>query len=529
MVKGYVSIVLHSHMPFVRHPEIDDAMEERWLFEAISECYIPLIDVYDNLIKDNIKFQITMSITPTLMSMLQDEYLQRRYLEYLNKSIELSEKEIVRTNSNSELNRLSLFYNDRFNKLLTIYKQYDYNLMNAFKKFDKLGYLEIITCAATHGLLPLLTINQETVKAQIATGVQSYIDCIGHAPKGIWLPECAYSYSLDSILKEFGIQYFISENKAVLNGSPKPKYGTHAPISTPNGICAFARDMESSYQVWSNFTGYPGDFNYREFYRDIGYELPNEYIKPYINKSGIRLDTGIKYYKITGKTDDKEYYNRENALIKVKEHADHFASSRHNQIDYISKHMEQPPIITCPYDTELFGHWWFEGPDFIDNFIRRSSENWTNYSLITPSQYLDKYPIVQCSSPNPSSWGENGDFSVWINPSNHWIYRELHKCAEAMIRLANTYSSPTDTQRRALNQAARELMLAESSDWPFIIKNNTTVEYAVKRVNTHLERFNKLYEDITKDSIDIKYVASLEELDNIFKNIDYEVYRGNIY
>lgn len=529
MTKGYVSIVLHSHMPFIRHPEVEDALEERWLFEAISECYIPLIDVYNRLIKDDINFKITMSITPTLMTMLEDDYLNKRYLEYLKKSIELSEKEMVRTKDNKELNKVSQFYNERFNNLINIYKDYDYNIMNAFRGFDKSGHLEIITCSATHGLLPLLIINPETVRAQIAMGVKTYIDHIGHAPNGIWLPECAYTYSLDSMLKEFGIQYFISENKAVLNASPKPRYGTYAPIATPSGVCTFGRDIESSQQVWSNFIGYPGDFNYREFYRDIGFELPMDYIGRYINKDGIRLDTGIKYYRITGEADEKKFYNRDRALAKVEEHASHFASGRVSQINNICGHMEQPPIITCPYDTELFGHWWFEGPEFINEFIRKSSEPWCNYELITPKEYLKKYPMVQCCSPSPSSWGENGDFSVWINPSNHWIYKELHRSAEAMIRLANTYSNPTDIERRALNQAARELMLAESSDWPFIIKNNTTVEYAVKRVNTHIDRFNKLYEEITKNNIDLSYLSNLEELDNIFKNIDYKIYKKSSY
>ena len=524
MTKGYVSIILHSHMPFIRHPEIEDALEERWLFEAISESYIPLIDVYDNLLKDNINFKITMSITPTLMTMLEDGYINERYLQYLNKSIELSEKEMLRTRDNVEINKLSQFYNERFNKLKFIYTSYDCNLMNAFRKFDRAGCLEIITSSATHSFLPLLTINPETVKAQIATGIQSYIDFMGHSPKGIWLPECAYTYSIDSILKEYGIQYFISESKAILNASPKPRYGTYAPIANQNGVCIFARDIESSYQVWSDFTGYPGDFNYREFYRDVGYELPMEYIKPYINKDGIRVDTGIKYYKVTGKTDNKEYYNRDNAINKAKEHANHFANCRRHQINHISKHMEQPAIITCPYDTELFGHWWFEGPDFIDALIRKSSEEGMNYDLITPAEYLNMHPIVQCSSPSPSSWGENGDFSVWLNPSNHWIYKELHKCADAMIRLANIYPNATDIQRRALNQAARELMLAEASDWPFIIKNNTTVDYAVRQVNVHLERFNRLYEDIMKNSIDLKYVSFIESLDNIFKNVDYKIY-----
>lgn len=525
MTKGYVSIVLHSHMPFVRHPEIEDAMEERWLFEAMSECYIPLIKAFDNLVNDKINFKITMNISPTLMSMLEDEYLNKRYIEYLKNSIELSEKEVKRTEQDEKLNNLSMFYNERFNEILKVYESYDCRLMNAFKKFDKIGCLEIITCAATHGLLPLLMVNPETVRAQIATGVQSYIDCIGHAPQGIWIPECAYTYNLDPILKEFGLKYFISESTGVLNSSPKPRYGTYAPIATPNGVATFGRDMESSCQVWSNFMGYPGDYNYREFYKDIGYEMPLDYIKPYINKDGIRLDTGIKYYRITGKTDNKEYYDRENALNKAKDHGEHFSSCRSKQINDLSENMDQPPIILCPYDTELFGHWWFEGPEFIENFIRSSSKSDCNYELTSPASYLKKYPIVQCCSPSPSSWGENGDFSVWINPSNDWIYRDLHKCAEKMIRLANTYLNPTEIQKRILNQAARELMLAESSDWPFIIKNNTTVQYAVKRVNSHVERFNKLYENITKDAIDMKYLNTLEKLDKIFENINYKIYK----
>lgn len=526
MKKGYVALVLHSHIPFVRHPEKEDSLEERWLFEAMSECYIPLIEVYDKLIDENIDFKITMSITPTLMTMLQDSYLNKRYNTYLKKSIELSEKEILRTKGDKELNKLAQFYNERFNNNYAIYKKYDYNLMNAFRKFDKLGVLEIITCSATHGLLPLLSINPETVKAQISTGVQYYIDSIGHDPKGIWLPECAYTYSLDSVLREFGIQYFISESKAILNASPRPKYGTYVPISTANGICTFGRDKESSYQVWSSFDGYPGDHSYREFYRDIGYELPMEYISPYIDKKGIRIDTGVKYYRVTGNTENKEYYNRERAMKKVKEHGEHFANSRHNQINKVSEHMDKPPIIICPYDTELFGHWWFEGPDFIYEFIKKSSEECTSYELTSPANYLKKHPIVQCSSPCPSSWGENSDYSVWINSSNDWIYRDLHSCGEKMIRLANNYKKPNELEKRALNQAARELMLAESSDWPFIIKNNTTVEYAVGRVNSHVERFNKLYDEITKKSIDENKLCKIEELDNIFPNVDYGVYRS---
>lgn len=529
MIKGYVSIVLHSHMPFVRHPEAEDALEERWLFEAMCECYLPLIDVYDNLIKDGVKFKLTMSITPPLMEMLEDDYLNKRFSKYMGGLIELSEKEIKRTKDNKQLNIDAEFYHERFTKLFNIYKNYNYNIMNAFRKFDKVGCLEIITCSATHALLPLLMINPEAVKAQLAIGVESYIKHMGHAPKGIWLPECAYTYNLDYYLKQLGIRYFICESVGVLDASPRPKYGTYTPIATPSGVCAFGRDMESSYQVWSNFMGYPGDFDYREFYRDIGYEAPMEYIAPYINQNGIRIDTGIKYYRITGKTENKDYYHRDWAMNKVKMHAGHFSSSRDKQIEYASSHMDAQPMIVCPYDAELFGHWWFEGPDFINEFIRKSAEKNHVYKLISPSDYLDKNPVVQCSSPSPSTWGENSDFSVWLNPSNQWIYKDLHRREKMMIDIAKKYKKPGRLKKEALNQLARELVLAESSDWPFIIKNNTTVDYAVRRIKSHIGRFDKLYDEIINNNIDRKFLEDIRSMDNIFKHMDYRVYTKEFF
>lgn len=530
MVKGYVSLILHTHLPFVRHPEVKEALEERWLFEAMTECYLPLIQAFHRLLKDKVRFRITVSITPTLMTMLEDKYLNEKYFEYMLKTLELSELEIQRTfNLDDELRKTCLFYNRRYKELLQIYKEYDQNLMNAFRKFDKLGCIEILTCAATHGLLPLLMVNPEAARAQIGMGVKSYTEALGHPPLGIWLPECAFSYGIDSVLKEFGIKYFVSEGSGVLNAFPKPTCGTYAPIVTPEEVYVFPRDMESGHQVWSSTVGYPGDFNYREFYRDIGYDLPIEYIAPYINPQGIRIDTGFKYYRITGKTDNKEYYNRDKALEVVKKHAKHFSNSRNAQISIASVRMKKPPLITCPYDTELFGHWWFEGPDFIYEFIKISAEENNYYELVTPLDYLNKYPATQWSTPNPSSWGENGDFSVWLNSTNHWIYREVHCCEEDMIRLASTYIEASDLQERALNQAARELMLCEASDWAFIIKNNTTVNYAKNRVITHVERFNKLHEAIIREEIDEKWLEEVERLDNIFPEIDYKIYRKKEY
>ena len=302
--KGYVSFVLHAHLPFIHHPESEDYLEEQWLYEAISETYIPLLLSFQKLVDENVDFRITMSMTPPLLNMLDNKLLQKRYINYLEKHIELSKKEIVRTADNKQINDLSKYYFDRYSNDLHIFKDvYNCNLINGFKHFQDLGVLEIITCGATHGYFPILYVTEQTVKAQIAVGVQTYEKYFGRKPRGIWLPECGYVPEADKYLKEFGIEYIITESHGILYANPIPLYGTYSPIVSPNGVIAFGRDMESSRQVWSSINGYPGDFNYREFYRDIGYDAPYDYIKPYIASNGVRVHTGIKYYRITGKSE----------------------------------------------------------------------------------------------------------------------------------------------------------------------------------------------------------------------------------
>lgn len=530
MEKGYVSLVLHSHLPFVRHPDVNDSIEERWLFEVMLECYLPLIEVYDGLLKDGIKFEITMSITPPLMSMLEDDYLQNRFVEYTENLITLCEKEVIRTKNEKDLNKITEFYRERIKKLYDIYKSYDCKLMNAFRKFDRLGVLEIITCSATHAILPLISIHRGAAKAQLYEGIKHYTEIVGHAPNGIWLPECAYSPELDSSLKEYGIKFFIVEDNAIELAKPKPIYGTYTPISLQNGIFAFGRDKESSYQVWSSSYGYPGDANYREFYRDIGFELTDDQLKPLLNEAGIRVSTGLKYYRITGKYEEKDYYDRDKAMERAKVHGIHFADCKKEQIERVSSNMGVPPIITCPYDTELFGHWWFEGPDFINEFIRNSTSDEYNFKLITPLNYMKKYKNIQTARINTSSWGENSDFSVWLNNKTSWILRDIHEMEEKMIRLSRTYKDLDKNSQNeiliieSLNQLARELMLAESSDWPFIIKNGTSVNYAVNRVKEHEKRFRTILDMIINDSIDEEYIRKVNDIDNIFDNIDYKIY-----
>lgn len=524
-LKGYVAFVLHAHLPFVHHPEDDGYLEESWLFEAISETYIPLLKTYESLENEGVDFRITMSFTPPLLSMLDNELLKKRYIKYLKDRIELSAKETVRTKDNEKINKLSKYYYDRYSEDLNYFlNKLNGDIISGFKHFQDKGYLEIITCGATHGYFPILYSNEKAVEAQIAVGVQTYEKYFGRKPKGIWLPECGYVPEADKYLRKYGIKYVITETHGILYADPRPVYGTFAPIISPDGIIAFGRDLESSRQVWSSINGYPGDYHYRDFYRDIGYDIQDyDYIRPYVAKNGVRVHTGIKYHKITGKGFEKDIYDVEEAKNVAEMQAGHFMNSRIKQFTNVE--MNKPPLVLCPYDAELYGHWWYEGPYWLYILFKKLYYDTDELKLITPSEYYNMYSDIQVSTPCRSSWGAKGYSEVWLNETNDYAHKHLLTLANRMVLASNMFKNTDDDIKiRTLNQLARELLLLQSSDWLFIITNGTMTEYAHKRINQHTGRFNALYEMLLNNDINEEYLKDIETKDCIFPFIDYHIY-----
>ncbi|WP_248929962.1 1,4-alpha-glucan branching protein domain-containing protein [Paenibacillus hamazuiensis] len=535
-LKGYLALVLHAHLPYIRHFDRDDYMEERWFYEAMTETYLPLIEAFDRLIDDKVDFRITISMTPTLLALCTDPLMQERYMNHLHKLIELADKETVRLAKDKQLLPLARMYAERFRKLQQIFMGCGRNIVNKFRYYQEQGFVEILTSAATHGFLPLMK-TEEAIRAQIAAAVDDYVRHFGRKPKGIWLPECGYTLGVDRILKQLGIDFFIADTTAVTYATPYPNRELYAPLMTPYGVSAFPRDPESSRQVWSSQDGYPGDFNYREYYRDIGWDLgwndlkEWEHIRPYVLPTHERVNTGIKYYRITGKGSHREPYNPEWAREKAAEHAGNFMWGREKQAEHWQRHLDRRPIIVSPYDAELFGHWWYEGPIFIEMLCRKIFFDQDQIKMITPSEYLKEYPVADTGMLNESSWGRNSSAEVWLQGNNDWIYRHLHEAEKRMIRLATDNEHLESTAhmsaaqlKRALNQAARELMLAQSSDWAFIMDSQTVVDYACRRTKDHLGCFRRLCDMIEARQIDEPFLSELEEKDNLLPDIDYRHY-----
>ena len=523
--KGYWIPLLHAHLPFVKHPDYDYFLEEQWLFEAISESYIPLLMNMKRMVDEDIDFRLTISLSPPLLEMLSDEHLMDKYVNYLNRLIELSTREIKRLKVDRDFRHLAGFYKTRYEEIRSFYSEFlKRDVVEGFRYFNKLGKIEIITSCATHGLLPLLNVTPGTVEAQVRIAVESHHTYFGSPPNGIWLPECAYYEGLDGLLDKYGIRFFFLDSHGLMRGSPVPRYGVYAPVYTDRGVAAFGRDLESSGQVWSAEEGYPGDFHYRDFYRDAGFDLDFDYIKPYISPDGIRVFTGIKYHRITGRGEHKEPYDPGAAMDRAKEHAGHFCDARKRQAQDLGVFMERPPVLVSPYDAELFGHWWFEGPDFL-YYVFCELRNQDIIEALTPSEYLKCCPENQVVSPCPTSWGDRGYYDAWLNEESDWIYRHLHQMADKMENIATAYYDETDALNvRCLNQLSRELLLAQSSDWAFLITTNTAREYSINRLKEHIGNFNTLYEALESDKVDARPLEMMENKNSIFGDLDFRIF-----
>jgi len=527
--KGYFALVLHAHLPFVRHPEYDRFLEEDWYFEALTETYLPLLDVFEKLARDGIPFRVTMSLSPTLLSMMTDPLLASRYVRYLDERLEALAGERARTRDDPYFLPVVQFYSNLYARLRRRFVEQDrLDVTRAFRRLLEAGQLDILTCGATHGYLPLLAVNEESLYAQLSMAVRTHTRILGRRPRGIWLPECGYKPGIDRLLKEFGIEYFFLDTHGLLNAEPRPKYGVHRPIRTPGGPVAFGRDYESSKQVWAAEEGYPGDFLYREFYRDAGFDVD----RPHIDKlrhAGVRTFTGLKYHRITGRTDWKEPYHPGWARERAAQHAGHFMFNRQQQIEWLAGFCDAPPVIVSPYDAELFGHWWFEGPQWIDFLLRKLACDQNDIKAILPSEYLDRFGDLQTVQPPECSWGAGGFHEVWLNGGNDWIYPHLHAAAERMSALVQRFPNADGLPRWALDQAARELLLAQSSDWAFIMKTGTSVEYAVRRFKTHLHRFNRLAEMAESGRYDEGYLREVTARDSLFPDMDYRIFQNRPY
>lgn len=539
---GAFTFVLHTHLPYVREAGRWPFGEEM-LHEVAAESYIPLLDALYDLKEEGHKPRLTLGLTPILLEQLADPGILSRLEIYLQERLELAKGDLDKyeREGHGHLSYLARFYYNWYENVLTSFRErYSRDLVGAFRRLQDEGTLEIITSAATHAYLPLME-RDSTIHGQLKVGVDSYRHHFGRAPRGVWLPECGYRPAyleerqykpgIEEFLDDLGLRYFFTDTHALEGGPLLGKaagdvvgpYGgvprrkvviSEEPLATKGTtfrpyfvhgtpVAVLGRNQRTGLQVWSAAHGYPGDYIYREFHR----------------KSS---SSGLRYWRVTGNVElgQKEFYDPYQAAGKAKEHANHFAHSVTEELSKYHHDTSEFGIVVSAYDTELFGHWWFEGVAWLKEVLAILGKS-EEVELTTAGAYLEEHPPSEALALPESSWGQGGTHWTWLNPKTEWIWPLIHHAERRMEELIERHRSD---MHPVFEQAARELLLLESSDWPFLISTGQAKEYATSRFQGHLARFNHLAyiasAGKTKEE-DRAFLDLLAQVDNPFPHIDY--------
>jgi 1,4-alpha-glucan branching enzyme len=516
---GHIALVLHAHLPYVRHPEQPRPLEEHWLFEAITDCYLPLYRVLREAAERGSRFRLTLSLSPTLIAMLADPLLRARYRDYLGRLLRLCEREAVRPGDDAQ-RALARYYRERIESLSALYQEaLGGDLVAAYAGLAADGILELMTTAATHGYLPLLRSEPAAVRAQLRVARDAFTDAFGFAPRGLWLPECGYYPGLETEVLAAGYRWVVLEAHALEQGEPRPRAGAYAPLEA-GGVAVFGRDRRSAEEVWSRDRGYPGHPLYREYHRDLGFEADAARLGDFLPPGVAAAPTGVKYHRVTGGKGPKQPYDPFAALGQAERDASAFVVQRRRHLAALADQVPAP-ILVAPYDAELFGHWWYEGPDFLAAVIR-AIDAAPDIQAVGLGEHLAQHGTAGALRPAASSWGEAGYNATWLRPETGWACLGLHEAAVAFKDLVHRSRRPgaDPWTHRVLHQAARSLMLAQSSDWTFHLGRGGGARYAESRLRDQLARFRFLTAAVDRGPREARRVSALEAMDNLFARLD---------
>ncbi|HET8624415.1 MAG TPA: 1,4-alpha-glucan branching protein domain-containing protein [Gemmatimonadales bacterium] len=541
-------LMLHSHLPYVlnhgRWPHGSD-----WISEAAIDTYLPLLEILRGLEADGVPAPVTIGFTPVLANQLANPLFAAELEAFLTQRLEACDQADVELPATGDAHLVPLvsYWRERFTRFRNLFRSVGGNLVQAYRELESAGRLEIVGSAATHGFLPLLA-RDESIRLQLALGVAEHRRLFGRAPQGCWLPECAYRprgpwhpwpsaphggirRGIEEHLVDAGFRYFFVDAHLAAAGRPLGVYGDpitgpresyerlsegerslrspyHAyrvsPTRGTEAVAAYVRDPRASMQVWSRQEGYPGEGRYLEFHK-------------------IRWPGGLKLWRVTGGHVDlggKDPYHPALALQAVASHAHHFQEL----LGRIAAARSPGPsgVIVAPFDTELFGHWWFEGPDFL-GAVYRELAGVTGVRPITGSRHLKEYPARAAIRLPTGTWGANGDYTMWLSDLVAWTWERLWPL-EARFWDTAPEALGDPTKRPVLAAAARQLLLAQASDWQFIISTGHVADYAVRRFVGHCEDAERLVAALASaDGVSLEEgqqrSAELDRRDQVFPDV----------
>jgi len=562
---GAFTFVLHGHLPYVlthgTWPHGSDM-----LFECAAESYLPLLQTFDRLVAEGISPKVTLGLTPVLSEQLADPDFKQQFTDYLEMRARAAaeNRDEFTTNKQKHFADLAERWRSHFCSIRDDFlHQYGADLLAGFRRLQDGGHIEIITSAATHGYLPLIG-SDVSIQAQVKQAVSSYQRHFGRPPRGFWLPECGYRpryhwasplpdagpqepllrKGVEEFLSENGIQYFIVDTATLLGGaavgvylerfaglqrlweqfrasykpgpvdvqkSPYEAYLVSSAIEDQPPVAVFGRDERTGIQVWSGEQGYPGDGWYLDFHKK-------------------HVPGGHRYWRVTSAKSDlgsKEPYEPHRAQERVPENADHFSNLVHEILTSHHAQSGKYGILCAPYDAELFGHWWFEGPEWLYRTLKNINSN-PAVDLLTCSEYLDAHTPEAAVALPESSWGQGGFHWIWLNEWTTWIWQRIYSDEAEFPALARQALESRDAKlAQIVQQAGRELLLLEASDWPFLISTWSARDYAEQRAAFHHDAFARLTAMARKRAAgetlsheEEKFLADCHQRDSLFPDLD---------
>jgi 1,4-alpha-glucan branching enzyme len=563
---AYLSLTLHAHLPYVvNHGTWPHGLE--WLHEAAAETYLPLLGVLRRLERDGLALKANLSLSPVLMEQLRHPIFKEEFPKYLERKVVSAREDenYFRQSGEGRFAETAAFWLSFFEQTLKDFYDLDCDIVGGFRHFNDTGSIEILACPATHGYLPLLG-TDESIAAQLRVGTAAYERHLGKKPRAMWVPECGYRpaglwqapveatggeaawppfqrIGVEEALAEAGLEFFFVDTHLVeesmlftpyqmktgelglrLHNLPAHElkrksdleavfrpYLVEGPLAHAHSVTVFTRDPKTGLQVWSGDTGYPADGNYLDFHKK-------------------RWPGGHRYWQVTQAQSDmalKAPYYPEEARERSKVHAEHFVALVCDTLKS-GFNEKRPPVMSSLFDAELFGHWWFEGPMWLEHVVRILAKDDIPIALTTGSEYLTRYPAEVKVKLAEGSWGKNGNSEVWLNEETSWTWSQIYR-AERVFREIASGDRWRDGAlgERIAKQLARELLLLESSDWQFLITTAAARDYAEKRFSGHLDEFVELEmlwaEFVANRSLSetgMSYLDDLEERDGLFAEID---------
>jgi 1,4-alpha-glucan branching enzyme len=487
---------LHAHLPWLKGAGKWPFGEE-WLYQAMLDTYLPLLDLLARLRTGGVRGAITLGITPVLIEMLRDRDLIAGFDAYLDSRVELLEEDIVSFgNVQPALRQLAIGARAAIQNMRKHWQSaYERDLVGAFAEFARSGEIEIITSAATHAYLPLLD-STKAVEAQLATGLEVSTKAFGTIPAGIWLPECGFDPSVIPVLERLGLKFFYADERAAKDLTGNLDQPFRYPDST---VAFFVRHPMARGELMDTDLGYPGNSWYREFYKRH-------------NASGMR------YWRVTSRDaslGEKEAYEPARALEQIRLHAADFCK----KIESIKRESSQA-YLTFTFDAELFGHWWGEGIWWLEEtLVQLQHDNIAQF--VSPSAYLRAGSEPEVLALPRSSWGVGGDDRIWANAKTADYWEKVHAAQRRFEELANS----ADVSSALFTQAARELFLLQSSDWPFMISNGNANGYPRERIESHAERFAQLNAALRDEPADAQSIQDALENDTLFEDLRLDVFQ----